>query len=82
MDSQSTNDLRDFVPPEEAIYSRMTSPVDTTFIDVEKIGFVLKEIFFSHFLPVFSRHFGKHINGWYCFLADLNDQKVVVSSPG
>uniref|UniRef100_A0A1I8EGF9 ANK_REP_REGION domain-containing protein n=1 Tax=Wuchereria bancrofti TaxID=6293 RepID=A0A1I8EGF9_WUCBA len=39
MDSQSTNDLRDFVPPEEAIYSRMTSPVDTTFIDVEKIGF-------------------------------------------
>lgn len=47
MDSQSTNDLRDFVPPEEAIYSRMTSPVDTTFIDVEKIGFVLKEIF-SH----------------------------------
>uniref|UniRef100_A0A0R3RGY7 ANK_REP_REGION domain-containing protein n=1 Tax=Elaeophora elaphi TaxID=1147741 RepID=A0A0R3RGY7_9BILA len=39
MDSQSTNDLKDFVPPEEAIYSRMTSPVDTTFIDVEKIGF-------------------------------------------
>ncbi|CAG9530394.1 unnamed protein product [Cercopithifilaria johnstoni] len=39
MDTQSTTDLRDFVPPEEAIYSRMTSPVDTTFIDVEKIGF-------------------------------------------
>uniref|UniRef100_A0A8R1U0K4 ANK_REP_REGION domain-containing protein n=1 Tax=Onchocerca volvulus TaxID=6282 RepID=A0A8R1U0K4_ONCVO len=39
MDSQSTNDLKDFIPPEKAIYSRMTSPVDTTFIDVEKIGF-------------------------------------------
>ncbi|KAL4003134.1 GPCR-chaperone family protein [Acanthocheilonema viteae] len=39
MDSQFTNDLRDFVPPEEDIYSRMTSPVDTTFVDVEKIGF-------------------------------------------
>uniref|UniRef100_A0A915Q2Z0 ANK_REP_REGION domain-containing protein n=1 Tax=Setaria digitata TaxID=48799 RepID=A0A915Q2Z0_9BILA len=39
MDSQSANDLKDFVPPEEAIYSRMASPVDTTFIDVEKIGF-------------------------------------------
>ncbi|VDO56827.1 unnamed protein product [Onchocerca flexuosa] len=39
MDSQSTNDLKDFIPPEEAIHSRMTSPVDTTFIDVEKIGF-------------------------------------------
>ncbi|MCP9259476.1 hypothetical protein DINM_002420 [Dirofilaria immitis] len=39
MNSQATNDLKDFIPPEEAIYSRMTSPVDTTFIDVEKIGF-------------------------------------------
>uniref|UniRef100_A0A1I7VT63 ANK_REP_REGION domain-containing protein n=1 Tax=Loa loa TaxID=7209 RepID=A0A1I7VT63_LOALO len=39
MDSQSSIDLRDFIPPEEAVYSRMTSPVDTTFIDIEKIGF-------------------------------------------
>ncbi|VDN06365.1 unnamed protein product [Thelazia callipaeda] len=39
MGSQSTNDVSDFVPTEEAIQSRMTSPVETTFVDVEKIGF-------------------------------------------
>ncbi|VDK68052.1 unnamed protein product [Litomosoides sigmodontis] len=39
IDSKTINDLRDFIPSDEAIYSRMTSPVDTTFIDVEKIGF-------------------------------------------
>lgn len=61
MDSQCTNDFKDFVPPEEAVYSRMTSPVETTFIDVEKIGFVLQEAFFitSQFFPAVLRIISK-----------------------
>ncbi|GMT20312.1 hypothetical protein PFISCL1PPCAC_11609 [Pristionchus fissidentatus] len=31
--------LRDFEPTEDAVYFRMTSPVSTTYIDVDKIGF-------------------------------------------
>lgn len=51
MDSDFSNDLSDFIPPEEAIYSRMTSPVDTTFVDIEKIGFTSVFFFFFEIIP-------------------------------
>lgn len=39
MMSNVAEELSDFVPPDEAVYSRMTAPIDTTYVDVEKIGF-------------------------------------------
>ena len=31
--------LADYAPPDGAVYSRMVAPVETTFVDIERIGF-------------------------------------------
>uniref|UniRef100_A0A914RQP4 Ankyrin repeat domain-containing protein n=1 Tax=Parascaris equorum TaxID=6256 RepID=A0A914RQP4_PAREQ len=39
MESDVAEKLSDYEPTVEAIYSRMTAPVDTTYVDIEKIGY-------------------------------------------
>ncbi|KHN77561.1 Ankyrin repeat domain-containing protein 13A [Toxocara canis] len=39
MESDVAEELSDYEPPVEAVYSRMTAPVDTTYVDIDKIGF-------------------------------------------
>uniref|UniRef100_F1KZA7 Ankyrin repeat domain-containing protein 13B n=1 Tax=Ascaris suum TaxID=6253 RepID=F1KZA7_ASCSU len=39
MEPDVAEKLSDYEPTVEAIYSRMTAPVDTTYVDIEKIGF-------------------------------------------
>ena len=44
--------LEDFEPREDAVYSRMTSPVETTFVDIEKIGLLLLLLLFFFLLLI------------------------------
>lgn len=37
--TDSARSLDDFLPQDEAVYSRLLSPVETTYVDIEKIGY-------------------------------------------
>ncbi|VDM36877.1 unnamed protein product [Toxocara canis] len=79
MESDVAEELSDYEPPVEAVYSRMTAPVDTTYVDIDKIGLLFTLLSSCLFKDSCSNFlFDVTVN----FILDLSVRRRAVFCPG
>uniref|UniRef100_A0A0N5ADR0 ANK_REP_REGION domain-containing protein n=1 Tax=Syphacia muris TaxID=451379 RepID=A0A0N5ADR0_9BILA len=68
--------LEEFEPTEESVYSRMCAPVETTYVDIEKIGFERSKT--GGFRSWFSSCDGvESVNGYDCKIFAASNVEIV-----